>query len=527
MRKTLILLLLIWAIPSEAQLTTYPFPQPGSEQVEIYHGDWTTGGFPFNRSFKYINDTVVSGNVFAKFFRQPYNNPFYTYYNNGKVYFHPTSSSLTSPVSGGLLYDFSMIVGDTISLTSFTHYGNYSVDSVSGMLLLNGQTRKFLRLVKGTDTVKWVDGIGDIEHGLFYEGDFEGGYEEFVCHKDSTGNVHLKPSTNYMCDFNNPAPSSGTGTCGIFSYSYSVIGQSCTGACNGYISITGLTGGTPSYSFSWNNGQSGNPVYGMCGGTYTVEINDASGNSCYSSFYVPTSPTITVSLTSSNISCNGICDGTFQIMSWGGSPPYVYSYSIDGGPFSPTSSSSTNFACAGNYTVCAMDGNGCQACTTTTLSEPLPLQATTNVSSASCSTCCDGNIQIIPNGGVGVYTYSLTPPASSNNFCPGNYYYCVTDANGCSFCDSATVSFPLNIQNEMNEYGFSVYPNPALNSIVIRNQIPAKVSAIEIINILGEKVMLLNIHDPEQTIDISSLKKGIYFLREKDSGTCFTKLIKS
>lgn len=525
MKKNLAILLLFIVIQSEAQ-TSYPFPQPGLEQVEIYHGDWTTGGFPFNRSFEYINDTVVGGNVFAKFLTYQSTNPFYTFYDSGKVYTHPTSSSLTSPASGRLLYDFSMTVGDTISLTSFVHYGNYSVDSVSAILLLNGQTRKFLQLVKGTDTLKWVDGIGDIEHGLFYQGDFEGGYEEFVCHKDSTGNVFLNLSTNYNCDMNNPAPSSGTGTCGIFSYSYSIIGESCAGACNGYISISGLTGGTPAYNFSWNNGQIGNPAYGFCDGIYTVSINDASGNSCSPSFYVPTTPTMTVLMTSNNISCNGICDGTFQIIPSGGNPPYVYTYSIDGGAFTPALSS-INYACAGNYTVCATDGNGCQACTTTILSEPPPLQANTAISSASCSSCCDGDIQLAPTGGTGIYTYSFTPSSSPDNFCQGNYYYCVTDGNGCTDCDSATVSFLLNIQSDISGHVLSVFPNPAMNSITIKNQISAKIYLIEIINMLGEEVMILDINNPEQTFDISSLKKGIYFIREKDSKACCSKLIKS
>lgn len=515
MKQTLTALLLLIIIQSKAQVTLFSFPQPGLEQVEIYHGDWTTGGFPFNNSFRYLRDTTVGGNVFAKFSPNHLSNELYTYYDSGKVYYYFNGTTLTNPTTGKLIYDFSLNIGDTISLNSYSHYGNYTVDSVSSVQLLNGQIRKFLRLFSSTDTLKWIDGIGDIEHGLIYEGDFEGGYEEFVCHKDSTGNVYLKPSTNYNCNSNNPAPNSGIGTCGVFSYSYTISGTTCSGSCNGSISITGISGGSPPYTFLWNTApaQTGNTVYGCCQGSYAVTITDASGNNCSTSFYVPITPFNIAFITINNVSCNSGCDGSATIIANGGSAPYMYSWT-PGGEFTST----INNLCGGIYSVCVTEMQGCQVCATVVINEPMSLHATVQTTPASCTTCCDGDIQISPIGGVAPFTYSFSPYSSGINFCPGNYYFCITDGNGCSYCDSAIVSSPLNIQNNKNISGLSVYPNPVKEELTIFCK--EKIERVEIYNPLGS----LQSTSYKNKIYTSNLPSGIYFIKiYLENGTNITR----
>lgn len=47
---------------------------------------------------------------------------------------------------------------------------------------------------------RWIDGIGDMDRGFLHVIDFEGGYERFVCQKDSSGLLYVMPNTTYDCD---------------------------------------------------------------------------------------------------------------------------------------------------------------------------------------------------------------------------------------------------------------------------------------------------------------------------------------
>lgn len=97
---------------------------------------------------------------------------------------------------------------------------------------------------------------------------------------------------------------------------------------------------------------------------------------------------------------------------------------------------------------------------------------------------------------------------------PGDSYILVTAEDGTTQM-TYQVHFNLitNI-SEINTDDIKVYPNPADNELNIGG-IAAKVK-ISIISILGEEIMSMEINK-ESTIDVSSLKKGVYFLRIIDS----------
>jgi hypothetical protein len=59
--------------------------------------------------------------------------------------------------------------------------------------------------------------------------------------------------------------------------------------------------------------------------------------------------------------------------------------------------------------------------------------------------------------------------------------------------------------------GFSMYPNPAANSLNISAK--EAIQNATIYNVLGKKVMSLNINKSSESIDISNLTSGIYFLK--------------
>ena len=137
----------------------------------------------------------------------------------------------------------------------------------------------------------------------------------------------------------------------------------CYGNTNGSIEIT-ATGGTPGYQYSINNGSTWVPTLttsemtwtftGLGGGTYPIAVRDA--NLCITDTVVTlTQPSqIIIGVTSTNVSCNNLNNGTIAITASGGTGTLLYS--IDGG-ISYYASNMFAGLSAGNYTVQVQDAN--------------------------------------------------------------------------------------------------------------------------------------------------------------------------
>lgn len=313
-------------------------------------------------------------------------------------------------------------------------------------------------------------------------------------------------------------PDPNIASCGIFTFDTIIYPTSCDSFCYGMIHIANLTGGTPPYSFSWSNGETDSIALGLCSGNYNLIITDGSGNTCSIDLYVPAPLPITFSLVVINVSCYGFSDGSICVNNLsGGSSPYAFQWND---PLSQITDCITN-ASAGSYTVCVTDANGCTVCQSATVLEPAEIQVTENVTNESCLGCCDGAIELFPSGGVGSYSYIFSPLGSVinpvNNLCSGTYSWCVTDAIGCSTCDTVVVSFSTSIKNNADATIFSVYPNPFKDKIYLNT---AK-QFVEVYTVLGEKIFTRSsmdgIQDYTNEIDLTTTKSGMYFIVIKDS----------
>lgn len=173
-----------------------PFPPFGLVQGEVKHGDWTDPGYT-DATFHRIEDTLIGGTIYNRFVSPSPLNNFYSRYDNGKVF--EVSTNGDGSLSGYelLLYDFNLGVGDTFP---GGYIGDCIVDSVGTIVLLNGETRKYMELDGYYGPHKWIDGIGDIERGFQYYMDWEGGGVDFVCHTDSSGLIYLNDQIAFDCD---------------------------------------------------------------------------------------------------------------------------------------------------------------------------------------------------------------------------------------------------------------------------------------------------------------------------------------
>jgi hypothetical protein len=104
-------------------------------------------------------------------------------------------------------------------------------------------------------------------------------------------------------------------------------------------------------------------------------------------------------------------------------------------------------------------------------------------------------------------SYDFTPTTD------GTYYvgiHCYSDMNMYNlYVDNFSIDFSTNVEKEVAS-AISVFPNPANNIITIAN---AENANITIINMVGAVVSTVDNASANQTIDISELANGTYFVR--------------
>ncbi|HXC03797.1 MAG TPA: SprB repeat-containing protein, partial [Bacteroidia bacterium] len=176
-------------------------------------------------------------------------------------------------------------------------------------------------------------------------------------------------------------------------------------------------------------------------GTYQVTVTTGGGCSYImdTTISFPVSPSLTV--TETNVTCNGLSNGTAGVTATLGTAPYTYSWSPSGGTSSTISGLST-----GTYTVTVTTASGCSAKTTTTVAQPAVITASTAQVNVSCSGGSNGSATITPAGGTPAYTYSWSPAggsgATATGLAAGTYSCTITDIHGCTKTTSVTITQP-------------------------------------------------------------------------------------
>lgn len=223
------------------------------------------------------------------------------------------------------------------------------------------------------------------------------------------------------------------------------------GSCNGAADVS-ASGGTSPYSYDIGGGPQGTGIFtGLCAGSHNVTITDANG--C--TFVVPLTINDLSGLTASinaqtNVSCNGVCDGSVTVAGSGGTTPYTYD--IGGGP---QASGTFSGLCAGAYTVTVTDNSGCTTTVPVTITEPTAVGGSiTAQTNASCNGVCDGSVTVAGSGGTTPYMYDIGGgPQASGTFtglCAGPNDVTVIDANGCTFVVPVTITEPTAVGGTLN-----------------------------------------------------------------------------
>ncbi|MBK7818623.1 MAG: SprB repeat-containing protein [Sphingobacteriaceae bacterium] len=152
---------------------------------------------------------------------------------------------------------------------------------------------------------------------------------------------------------------------------------------------------------------------------------------CYRGCKYYSTPGLTATLTSSNVTCFNANNGIGNVAYSGGSgiPTFLWLPSLNVTPVA------SNLG-PGTHTVIITDGNGCQQTQTISITQPTQLNTTIlGIVSTNCGQA-NGSASVAASGGAGGYTYLWSGSPTYTNpgltsVTAGPYTVMVTDANGC------------------------------------------------------------------------------------------------
>jgi hypothetical protein len=216
-------------------------------------------------------------------------------------------------------------------------------------------------------------------------------------------------------------------------------GISCNGEQDAVITGT-ATGGNGVYQFDLNSNLA-NPVStlefsDLAPGLYTVYAIDENGCTGQSTSLTITQPlAVNVNITAqADATCSDSEDGTIVCIGTGGTGGLQYS--VDNENFQASNIFNVG---TGDYSVYAMDANGCTDISTivATIEAPDPIDMDATVAAILCAGDMNGAISGTAIGGNGGYMYAINGDAPVNmvdlmDLAAGTYEIVVTDDEGCT-----------------------------------------------------------------------------------------------
>lgn len=276
-----------------------------------------------------------------------------------------------------------------------------------------------------------------------------------------------------------------------------------------------VIGGTPPFSYMWTgpfgftSTQQAAVINTFPGatGNYIITVTDANGCIGIATWFLQVNPMPIINLITQGVSCFGSCDGS--IISTVNPPAIQYNWS---GPISNTTSNLFN-ACAGVYTLTAVDINGCMGTSTAVINQPVGLTSVVFPTPATSCNACDGYASIATSGGTPPYAYLWNTGSTTQNssgLCPGFYDVIIYDSNGCSdsvgaYINASSIQAVFNVISDTCNQGVGSITASISNAVgnVTYNWMPGNYT----------------------TQSVAALQAGTYTLTVTDSLCSFTNMV--
>ena len=233
----------------------------------------------------------------------------------------------------------------------------------------------------------------------------------------------------------------------------------CFGLCDGSVNIF-TSGGSPPYNITVLAAPSATTVAtytniaavttttisGLCAGTFSFVVTDS--KNCTKTFTTTlTQPTaVNPNASPTQITCNGVCNGSVTTAASGGVGPYTYSWISASSTPSTSATSTIGNLCPGVVTMTVTDSKTCTAIFSTNITQPPAITLTITHTDLNCGNICNGTTSVTATGGTGPFTYSWSPSggtgSQATNLCAGDYTCTVTNNGNCIKTITVTITTP-------------------------------------------------------------------------------------
>ncbi|MCB0690254.1 MAG: T9SS type A sorting domain-containing protein [Saprospiraceae bacterium] len=218
----------------------------------------------------------------------------------------------------------------------------------------------------------------------------------------------------------------------------SITNVSCGGYMDGSINLE-VSGGIGNLSYYWSNGDIGNAITNLSGGTYNVTIEDENACQIIETFSLSEPSVINVVANLTDNLCVGDSIGSIKLNLSGGMAPYSIQWS------NGQTSESLNQLIAGIYSCTISDQNGCNNNQVYTILEGDSININSIKQDVSCFNGEDGSINLNIIGGAAPYDILWSNGDTSENIInltSGKYYVSIYDNYQCFVYDSVEIYEP-------------------------------------------------------------------------------------
>lgn len=204
--------------------------------------------------------------------------------------------------------------------------------------------------------------------------------------------------------------------------------------------VAKVSGGIPDYTFSLANGETTN-LENLKAGIYAVTVTDNRNRKLTQNVSVnEPKEELTIKVQKKDVTCASKRDGEIEIQVQGGTPEYLYQWSVD------SISTKITRLLPDTYRIRVIDKNHCIKTETIVIEEPQnKLTVSLTSTSAKCKSGNDGTLTANAKGGTSPYQYEWSNGAkeqTAENLAAGKYSVKVIDQRGCFVTGNGTVKEP-------------------------------------------------------------------------------------
>ncbi|MBI4647501.1 MAG: gliding motility-associated C-terminal domain-containing protein [Bacteroidia bacterium] len=221
---------------------------------------------------------------------------------------------------------------------------------------------------------------------------------------------------------------------------YDTIHPTCAGLANGSIDMTIVSdSGIASISWYYDTIFISNQedLQNLVAGNYIVEVIDTTGDAVTDTVELTEPAVLTLSIAGTDVTCNGLGNGSANLTVSGGTTPYTYAWNTF-----ETTEDIANLGPAWYY-VTVTDDNGCVENDSIEITEPDSLTLSIAGTNTTCNGLANGSANISISGGTSPYNYLWNTGASTDTLqgiSAGIFSVTVTDTNSCTITDTIEIT---------------------------------------------------------------------------------------